>query len=124
MKMTPKEEKFCFEYARTGNATESYKAAGYKFKNYNCAGVSANRLLKKSKIQTRLQELAGELKQAKIADVTECQMILTEIARDKNQKGIVRVKAIENLLKAQGAFSTQINLTAVTPIVLRDDVNE
>ena len=121
MKMSPKQEKFCLEYARSGNATEAAKLAGYSGKTAYSVG---GRLLKNVEIQTRLQELAGELKQAKIADVAECQIILTEIARDKNQKGIVRVKAIENLLKAQGAFSTQINLTAVTPIVLRDDVNE
>ena len=123
--MSPKQEKFCLEYARTGNATESYKLAGFKYKNDNCAGVSANRLLKNSKIQSRLKDLAAEVKTSKIAEISRCLEMLTEIAEDKKQKGIVRVKAIENLLKAQGAFATMnVNLNTVAPIVLRDDVRE
>ena len=122
--MSPKQEKFCLEYARTGNATESYKLAGFKCKNDNSAGVSANRLLKNTKIQKRLQELSSEVKTIKIADVQKCQELLTEIAMDKKQKGMARVQALATLLKVQGAFSTQINLTTSTPIILRDDVRE
>ena len=122
--MSPKQEKFCLEYARTGNATESYKLSGFKFKNDNTASSAANRLLRNVKIQKKLQELSSEFKTVKIADVQKCQEILTEIALDKKQKGTARVQALTTLLKVQGAFSTQINLTAVTPIVLRDDVRE
>lgn len=124
MQLSPKEEKFCLEYAKAGNATEAYKCAGYQFKNDNSASSGANQLLRKLKIQKRLQELAKEFRQDKIADVAECQTILTKIARDEKQRGLVRVQALTTLLKAQGAFTTQINLTAVTPIVIKDDVNE
>lgn len=122
--MSPRAEKFCLEYARTGNATESYKLAGYKFKNSNTAGACANRLLRRANIQKRLQELTSEVKNMKIADVQKCQELLTEIAMDRKQKGTARVQALTTLLKVQGAFSTQINLTAIAPVILKDDVNE
>ena len=119
--MSPKQEKFCLEYARTCNATKAAEMAGYSKKS---AGRIGGENLKKMEIQKRLQELSAEVKTKKIADVTESLELLTEIARDKKQKDAVRVKALETLLKAQGAFSTQINFTAVTPIVLKDDVRE
>lgn len=119
--MSPKQEKFCLEYARTGNATQAAQAAGYSKRS---AGRIGGENLKKLEIQKRLQELLSEVKTVKIADVQKCQELLTEIAMDKKQKGSTRVQALTTLLKAQGAFSTQINLTAVAPIVLRDDVRE
>lgn len=122
--MSPRAEKFCLEYAKTGNATESYKAVGYKYKNDHSARSAASQLLTNLDVQKKLKEIAAEIKTAKIADTVECQELLTEIARDKRQKGAVRVQALTTLLKAQGAFSTQINLNAVAPIVLVDDVNE
>jgi phage terminase small subunit len=122
--MTPKQERFCLEYARTGNATESYRLAGFKYKNDNCAGVSANQLLKNPKIQNRLQELTAEVKTNKIADVTESLELLSEIARDRKQKGITRVQALDKLLKAQGAYQMQLNLNSVAPVILKDDVSE
>ena len=124
MSLSPKQEKFCIEYARTGNATDAYKRAGFTAKNDHCAGSAAFRLLKNVEVQKRLQELAKEFRRDKIADVAECQTILTRIARDEKQRGLVRVQALTTLLKAQGAFTTQINLTAVTPIVIKDDVSE
>ena len=119
--MSPKQEKFCIEYARTGNATQAAEMAGYSAKTAYSIG---NENLKKAEIQKRLQELSAEVKNTKIADVTRCLELLSEIAEDKKQKGITRVQALDKLLKAQGAYSMQLNLNSVTPVILRDDVNE
>ena len=119
--MSPKQEKFCIEYARTGNATQAAEMAGYSKRS---AGRIGGENLKKVEIQKRLQELSAEVKNAKIADVTRCLELLSEIAEDKKQKGITRVQALDKLLMAQGAYSMQLNLNSVTPVILRDDVNE
>ena len=114
--LTPRQEKFCLEYAACGNATQAYIKAGYKHKA-NSATVKASQLLKNADIQARLQELATELKQTKIAEIVECQEILTKIARDETAENADRIKAIQTLLKVQGAFVTKINLQT-TPIVI------
>ena len=47
VKLTHKQEKFVLNYAKTGNATESYKQAGYKFTTDEVARVNATKLLQK-----------------------------------------------------------------------------
>ena len=118
-----KQEKFCLEYSRNGNATQAYKVA-YKVQDDNTAAANANRLLRNDKIQARLKELSQEIKSSKIADTTECQELLTEIARSKKIYPKDRVAALNTLLKAQGAFSQNVNISGTVPIVLMNDVIE
>lgn len=115
--LTPLRERFCLEYAACGNATEAYLKAGFVTNKKSSATVKASQLLKKPEIQARLKELATELKQTKIADIVECQEILTSIARNDKAENADRIKAIQTLLKVQGAFVTKINLQT-TPIVI------
>lgn len=88
-KLTVKQEAFCLHYAKTGNATESYLAAGYKAKNNNIARVEASKLLAKPNIQKRLRELAEEIKSNKIADIQEIQEFLTSVMRREKQENVV-----------------------------------
>jgi len=114
----PRHEKFCLEYAACGNATEAYLKAGYSGQKRKTKNVAAFKLLKKTKIAERIKELTAEIKREKIADVVECQEILTVIARrDTQAENADRIKAIQTLMKAQGAFVTQVNFNA-TPIVI------
>ena len=76
--LTPKQEKFCQAYIKTGNATESYRAS------YNCSKMkpeSVNRmayeLLNNLKITSRIKNLSEEIKNKSIADAEEIQMMLT-----------------------------------------------
>ena len=116
-----KQEKFCLEYSRSGNATESYKLAGFKVKDDNSASAAAARLLGNVKIQARLKELSQEVASSKIANTTECQEILTEIARSKKVYPKDRVAALNTLLKAQGAFSQNVNLIGAVPVVFNGE---
>ena len=113
----PRHEKFCLEYAACGNATEAYLKAGYGGQKRKTKNVAAFNLLKKPKIAERIRELTAEIKREKIADVVECQELLTVIARDTSAENADRIKAIQPLMKAQGAFVTQVNFNA-TPIVI------
>ena len=150
MKLTPKQNAFCLAYAASGNATESYKQAGYTVKNDNVAAVEANRLLNNPKILERLREIpqlhkmkteAEEKK--KIADVQEIQEFLTAVMRqEKKEEEIVEslvngveikekkppistaIKAAETLAKLQGAFRTDINITGALPVIIQDDLGE
>ena len=58
MNLTPKQEKFCLEYLKTGNASEAYRIA-YPSQKAKPTTVnrSAKELLDNPKIQARLEEL-------------------------------------------------------------------
>lgn len=138
MSINYKQEQFCLHYAQTGNATESYKKAGYKSKNEASANASAIRLLGNVKIQARLQELHEEMASHKIANAAEIQERLTSILRGELQeevvvtegieKGITEariilkkpsnadvIRAAQTLAKMQGAFDNNVNVNLVVP---------
>ena len=68
MALTIKQEKFCIEYAKSGNARHAYKSAGYQCKNDASVDASASQLLRNPKVKDRLAELTEEVKDASIAD--------------------------------------------------------
>lgn len=139
-----KQEAFCLHYAKTGNATESYKQAGYDAKTERAVYSNANRLLKNDKVQARLAELAEEMASEKIAGIREIQERLTAILRGELQEEQVVVegcgdgvseakviqrqpqlkdviKAAETLGKMQGAFDTKTNINVVIPVFGGED---
>lgn len=139
-----KQEAFCLHYAKTGNATESYKQAGYDAKTERAVYSNANRLLKNDKVQARLAELAEEMASEKIAGIREIQERLTAILRGELQEEQVVVegcgdgvseakviqrqpqlkdviKAAETLGKMQGAFDTKANINVVIPVFGGED---
>lgn len=142
VKLTIKQEAFCLEYAASGNATDAYKKAGYKAKNDRIAGVESYKLLKKPKIQLRLQELAEAIATPKIADIKEVQEFLTSVMRreireeeivvaadvaevkEKKTPVSVAIRAAETLAKIQGAFRTEVNVTGTLPVTIIDDIGD
>ena len=134
-----KQEMFCLHYAKTGNATESYKKAGYDAKTPNGIYSNANRLLKNANVKARLAELANELASEKIASIKEVQERLTSILRGDlqeeqvvvegqgdgySQATIVKrkpqlkdvIKAGETLAKMQGGFDNKIQVEMTIPV--------
>jgi phage terminase small subunit len=135
----PKWEAFCLHYAKTGNASESYKIAGYTTKNERSIYSNCNRLLKNDDIKARLAELAKEMASEKIASIKEIQERLTSIMRGEVQEEQVVVegcgdgvseakivkrqpqmkdiiKAGETLAKMQGGFDTKIQVDLTVPV--------
>lgn len=89
MALNVKQEAFCLHYAKTGNATESYKKAGYEAKTENAICANATRLLRNDKIQARLKELSDELASDKIASIREIQEYLTAVMRREKKESVV-----------------------------------
>ncbi len=89
MALNVKQEAFCLHYAKTGNATEAYKEAGYKVKTERAVYANANRLLKNDKVQARLKELADEIASDKIASIKEIQEYLTSVMRREHKESVV-----------------------------------
>lgn len=89
MALNVKQEAFCLHYAKTGNATEAYKEAGYKVKTERSAYAASNKLLKNVKVQARLKELADEIASDKIASIKEIQEYLTSVMRREHKESVV-----------------------------------
>lgn len=143
-KLNVRQEAFCWHYAKTGNATESYKAAGYSPKTENVAAASASQLLRNPKVQDRLAAITEELNSAKIASVREVQERLTAILRGelKEERVVVEglgmgestariikcapqhkdaIKAGELLAKMQGGLDTGSTVNVVVPVFGGED---
>ena len=144
MALNVKQEAFCLHYAKTGNATESYKKAGYKVKHDNIAASSAVQLLRNPKVKARLQELAEEIASEKIATVREVQEVLTSILRMQTTEEVVVtestgdfmteakiiekkpnlkdvIKAGETLAKMQGGFDNKAQIEVIIPVFGGED---
>lgn len=140
-KLTTKQEAFCLEYAKTGNATQSAISAGYAQKTAYSQG---QRLLKNVEVQKRLQDIAKQIESEKIADITEIQKFLTSVMRNETIEEVVvvegygegcssartmdkdtflkdRIKAAETLAKMQGAFDNKLQLEVTLPVFGGED---
>lgn len=145
--LTVRQEKFCIEYAKTGDAALSWKAAGYKAKNDSVASVGSCKLLKRPEIQKRLAEIHQRVEDDSIADIKEIKQRLTAILRQTAdeevlmtegvEKGVTETvrykkkadlrtaaKAAELLCKMMGAFTENVNHTGAIPVVIRDDLDD
>jgi len=137
--LSPKQEAFCLAYAASGNATQSYKAAGYKVKDDNSAAAGAVQLLRNIKVKRRLQEIANEVQSKRIMDITEIQERLSDIGRQETTEEYITMegirmekrvaakdalKAMELLGKMHGAFvdRSQVELSGAVPVVIKDDI--
>lgn len=89
--LTPRQERFCIEYASSGNAYKSAIAAGY---SDAYAKGNINKLLENVRVKTRLQELKEKAESEKIADVKEMQEKLTEIIRQSIDEEVVVVEGV------------------------------
>lgn len=115
MALSIKQEKFCVEYAKSGNARQAYKNAGYKCKNDASVDASASQLLRNPKVKDRLAELAEEIKNASIADITEMQQKLTAIIRQELSEEVIVTESV-------GDFMTEARKIDKKPAV-KDVIN-
>jgi phage terminase small subunit len=142
--LTLKQENFCREYIKCGNASEAYRKA------YNCQNMKpesinrkAGELLDNVKITARVQELDKEKKNEAIADAQEIQETLTRLLRGQEQEECVvvenihvgcsearivnkqvtpkdRIKAGETLAKMRGYFDLKLRIENVP--IIEDDI--
>ena len=135
-----RQDMFCREYAKCGNATEAAKKAGYAEKTAYSQG---QRLLKNVEVKNRLQELAALAEDAKIADIKEMQQRLTSIIRQETTEEVPLVvnqgewsevqtvektssikdiiSAIDKLARMQGAFTEKVQIDML-PVIIKGEM--
>lgn len=134
--MTARQERFCQEFAKTGNATLSAMNAGYSEKTANEQGA---RLLANISVKERIRELQGEIKNKNIMDAREMQEVLTSIIKQESQEEVIvvegcgdgiseavtktktpsqadRIKAIQLLARMQGVLDSGNTVNIVVPV--------
>ena len=140
----PKWEAFCLHYAKTGNASESYRNAGYDAKSEKAVYSNAHRLLKNDGVKARLAELSAEMAAEKIADIREIHEYLTSVIRGETTDDVVvtegcgdgiseakvvkvrtanmhRIKAATELAKMKGAYDNKVQVELTVPVFGGDD---
>lgn len=134
--MTERQERFCQEYSKCGNATQSAISAGYSERTGYSQG---QRLLKNAEIQQRIKELSGEIKNQNIMDARQMQEVLTSIIMQESDEEVIvvegcgdgvseavtkkkkpsqsdRIKAIQTLARMQGVLDNSVTLNVVVPV--------
>lgn len=106
--MNERQTKFCLAYAKSGNAYEAYKEAGYNMKSEASARVSASRLLTNDNIVTKLAELSERSHTKAIATITEIKEFWTEVLLSEENEMNYRLKASELLVKVEGGFIDKV----------------
>ena len=136
-KMSARQELFCLEYIRDGNATQAAVRAGYSPKYAN---TNAAKILQNTAVRARIDELMANLQQEKIADAEEVLRYLTSVIRGeateevavgtpigteiiaKHIGGREQVKAAELLAKRYGLLTENVKLTGGLPVQIVDDM--
>ncbi len=139
--MTAKQKRFCEEFVKTGNATQSAINAGYSEKTANEQGA---RLLTKVSIKSYIRSLQDEIKNENILDATKMQEVLTSIILQESEEEVIvvegcgdgmseavtktktasnadRIKAIQLLARMQGALDNTATVNVVLPVFGGED---
>ena len=134
--MTERQERFCQEYSKLGNATQSAINAGYSERSAKQVG---QRLMTNDDVKQRIRELQGEIKNQNIIDARKMQEVLTSIILQESEEEVIvvegigdgcsegvkhkkkpsqsdRIKAINLLAKMQGVLDNSMTLNVVVPV--------
>ncbi len=127
MKLTEKQKRFCEEYVKTGNATQSYINAGYSATKREVAEANARKLLGNySSITQYIKELNDKLVSEQIADMEEVKKFWTNTLRDEEMDPKHRLKASEYIAKTNGAFieKQEISGEMTQNVNMNDDLSK
>ncbi len=108
--LTAKQEKFVRNLIKGMSQREAYKNS-YDAENMTDKTIDekACLLFATDKIRTRYRELQDEIAKASILSATERAIILSDIARDKEEKTDSKIKAIDTLNKMSGEYVTKVD---------------
>lgn len=139
--MTARQKRFCEEFVKTGNATQSAKDAGYSEKTAYSTG---QRMLKNVEVQSYIHSLQDEIKNNNILDARQMQEVLTSIILKESEEEVIvvegcgdgiseavtktktasnqdRIRAIQLLARMQGALDNTATVNVVLPVFGGED---
>ena len=106
--MTEKMRRFAEAYARSGNATQAAREAGYSYKTSYSVG---QRLLKNAEVKKFLESLLEPEHEKSIATVAEIREFWSSVMNDTGEKTTARLRAAELLGRSLGMFLSDSAVT-------------
>lgn len=123
--LTDKRARWCEEYYKSMNATQSYMTV------YDCTEESARtnvkRLLKDEMCSKYIQYLISENKKSINVEIADIVTELKSIAFDEKSKNSDKLRALEMLAKYKGMFNdttVQVTNNTIVISVEDDDIND
>ena len=104
-KLNIRQRRFAEFYAQTGNTVQSAIKAGY---SENYANANACKLLENVRVSEYIQELTEKAKDERIMGVKDRQVTLSDIANNKANDPIDRIRAIDTLNKMTGEYLQKV----------------
>lgn len=146
MELTTKQKKFADEFIKTGNATQSYKVAGYSVRSDNAASVEGHKLLRNPKVKNYINEKMKEIENKQIAKAEEVLKHLTTAMRGEIKEEVVvtenigdyesrariikkqisakdRIKAAELLGRRYSLFTDKVDIEGDLGVTIIDDIS-
>lgn len=105
-KLNIRQKKFAEYYVESGNVSQSAVKAGYSEK---FAKSKSYLLLDNPLVVGYIQELNEELQDERIMNAKERQVVLSDIAQDKEADAISRIRAIDTLNKMTGEYTVKVD---------------
>jgi phage terminase small subunit len=146
MKLTENQKRFCDEYIRTGNISESYRLAYPNVKKESSASAAGSRLLKNVNARSYVDKRLDELKKESIAEQDEVLQYLTSVMRgeikdemllvtgdetgsgvekhEKRSDTMARTKAAELLGKRYVMWTDKQQIEGELGVNIIDDIGE
>lgn len=135
--ITPKQKRFCEEYARLGVGEEAARRAGYKGDGTVLRAMSTKNL-RLPVCREYLRELGRVMAAPTIAEAKERREFLTRVMRgeekekifvdgkfiDAPPKLVERLRASDQLNKMDCSYVQKVDIGGALPVVLVDDVPE
>lgn len=116
-KLNIRQKKFAEYYAQSGNAADSAVKAGYSEKY---AAQNTDKLLKNTNISNYIKELFEKAKDERILTAKDRQVMLSDIARNKENFAADRIRAVDTLNKMTGEYTVKVDTTVRTSPKLAD----
>jgi len=139
--LTEKQKRFADFFIESGNATDSYKRAGYSVHSDNAAGVEGHKLLRNPKVHAYIEAAIAEKDNERIASQDEVLEFLTSVMRGEVIERVpllvgngmqelvdnvpavqVRKGAAELLGKRYRLFTDNLNLGGTVGVQVVDDI--
>jgi phage terminase small subunit len=123
--ITDKQEKYC-QYRMQGmSQRQAYKKAYPNNKQSDEAiDIQASRLEKNGKVKARLQELREKVQKKGILTVQQILELLTKDAQSGELKAQDRHRAMDMILKVNGAYVQNLNMNANVDMKVEDYIKK
>ena len=124
-KLTDKQEKYC-QYRMQGmSQRQAYKKAYPNNKQSDDqVDIQASKLEKNNKVATRLQEMREKVQKKGILTVQQILELLTKDAQSGELKAQDRHRAMDMILKVNGAYVQNLNMNANVDMKVEDYIKK